>query len=182
MSSSKRRMRHTALSRREVVSGLGAGIALSLLTGCGFQPLYGRTASGARMTDALAAIEIRPIPGRVGQRIRNELIFDTTGGGYQQPHTYALEVAIRESLISQLVRKSGEARGKTYVLQANYKLLRIEDGSIATQGHATARAAFDRYENTFSNVRAERNAEDRAARIIAENVRTRLASFLSSSA
>ena len=45
-----------------------------------------------------------PIPGRVGQRIRNELIFQSTGGGAAQTPTLRLEIAIRESVTSTLVR------------------------------------------------------------------------------
>ncbi len=182
MSSSKRRGSGVVVTRREIVTGLGAGFALTLLAGCGFQPLYGRTASGARMQDVLAAVDVNPVPGRVGQRLRNELIFDTTGGGYRQRGIYQLDIAIRESVIDQLVRTSGEARGQTYVLEAQFKLTRVDDNSIAMQGKATSRAAYDRFENGFSNVRARIDAENRAARTVAENIRTRLTAFLSSSA
>ena len=46
----------------------------------GFRPLYGAGASG-NVGEQLKQVDCRPIPGRVGQRIRNEMIFQTTGGG-----------------------------------------------------------------------------------------------------
>ena len=64
-----------------IALALCAGAAA--LAGCGFQPLYGgTTAGGAKLAEVMAAVEIDPIPGRVGQRVRNELIFENTGGGY----------------------------------------------------------------------------------------------------
>ena len=50
-------------------------------SGCGWQPLYGPTASGALLKDVMRTVNISIVPGRVGQRIRNELIFKPTGGG-----------------------------------------------------------------------------------------------------
>ncbi|MBO0740669.1 MAG: hypothetical protein J2P51_04510, partial [Hyphomicrobiaceae bacterium] len=60
------------------------------LTACsgGFQPLYGPTASGVALQERMAQLDIATIPGRVGQRIRNELIFQASGGGELAPPTH----------------------------------------------------------------------------------------------
>ena len=45
------------------------GLARLALAGCGFQPLYGgTTAGGGKLAEVMAAVEVDPIPGRVGQR------------------------------------------------------------------------------------------------------------------
>src|SRR3974390_1010571 len=75
--------------------------------GCGFHPLYGPTASGANLTQVMKTIEVANIPSRTGQRIRNELIFGTTGGGERLPTAYRLDVAIRESIRNTLITTSG---------------------------------------------------------------------------
>jgi hypothetical protein len=49
-------------------------VALVLLAGCGFQPLYGTTVSGSGATEKLGQIRIDPIPDRIGQQIRNFLL------------------------------------------------------------------------------------------------------------
>ena len=87
------------------------------LAGCGFQPLYGSnttTASGARLSEAMAAVDVQPIPGRVGQAVRNELIFANTGGNYAADQRYQLRIALRERDIKQLVQIDGDARGEVY--------------------------------------------------------------------
>ena len=50
------------------------------------------------------------------------------------------------------------------------------------EGKATSRAAYERYETIFSNVRARYDAENRAARTVAESIKVRLAAYLSQAA
>src|SRR5262245_11734196 len=98
------------MSWRSFAIAIALGVAACALAGCGFQPLYGgTTAGGQKLGDVMAGIEINPIPGRVGQKIRNELIFATTGGGYGAPTRYQLDISIKESLTDQLVQITGDA-------------------------------------------------------------------------
>jgi len=89
----------------------------------GFRPLYGTTPSGAGLQERLAQLDVAAIPGRVGQRIRNELIFQASGGGELAPPVYRLEVSITESVLSTLVKPDGDALSQVYSLQANFKLI-----------------------------------------------------------
>lgn len=180
MSSSRRSA--PALTRRALLAGVGAAAILPWLAACGFRPLYGTTASGERMADVLASIEIPPVPGRVGQKLRNELIFGTTGGGHARDAKYRLDLAIRETLSDQLVETSGEARGQVFQLDVSFKLVRLADNQVALRGTASARAAFDRFDPAFANIRARYDAENRAATTVADNIRVRLAAFLSGTA
>ena len=153
--------------------------------GCGFQPLYGSastTASGASLSAAMASVDVRPIPGRVGQRVRNELIFENTGGGYAAETKYKLKVTLRQDVVNQLVQISGDARGQVLVLEASFQLINAADGQVIYVGSAVSRAAFTRYQEIFANTRANYDAENRAAGEIAKTVKTQIAAFLASSA
>ncbi|HZP09761.1 LPS assembly lipoprotein LptE [Methyloceanibacter sp.] len=157
--------------------------AAATLGGCGFQPLYGgTTASGARLTEVMAGIDVNPIPGRVGQRVRNELIFENTGGGTPGPQRYRLEIAIRESVTDQLVQITGDATGQVYQLNATYKLIDSTNGTVVLAGTAISRAPYNRFQEIFANVRARYDAENRAARTVAESIKTRIASYLATTA
>jgi LPS-assembly lipoprotein len=159
-----------------------AGLGLSA---CGFQPLYGSgstTASGANLAEAMAGVDVTPIPGRVGQKVRNELIFTNTGGGYAAESRYKLRIAIRERVIDQLVQITGDARGQVYQLEANYKLIDATNGQVIHEGSAVSRAPYSRYQEIFANVRARYDAENRAARTVSESIKTQVAAFLASSA
>ncbi|MEM7398010.1 MAG: hypothetical protein AAF354_03615 [Pseudomonadota bacterium] len=158
-----------------------AALAGLLLAGCGFQPLYGTnstTASGARLTEAMAAVDVQPIPGRVGQKVRNELIFANTGGGQAAPPRYKLSIALKERDIQQLVQVTGSAQGQVYQLQATYKLTDIASGRVIHEGKAISRAPYTRFQEVFANVRARYDAEDRAAKTVSDSIKSQLASYL----
>jgi LPS-assembly lipoprotein len=158
--------------------------AATVLSACdgGLRPLYGPSASGAAVSEQLKQVDFAPIPGRVGQRIRNEMIFQTTGGGNPAPPAYRLEIVVNENLTSTLVNVQGEAAGQVYSVQAAFRLIDIKDKRVVFQGTSHARAGFERFESIYSNVRAREDAENRVARTIADDLKTRLAAYLSRAA
>jgi LPS-assembly lipoprotein len=164
-------------------AALFAGLTALALGGCGFQPLYGgTTAGGQRLSEVMAGVEITPIPGRVGQKLRNELIFSNTGGGAAGPSRYKLDIAIKESVTDQLVEITGDATGQVYQLDATFKLVDPANGRVLMQGKAISRAPYNRFQEIFANVRARYDAENRAARTMSESIKTQLAAYLSSAA
>jgi len=171
------------------MSWRSCAIALALcagavaLAGCGFQPLYGgTTAGGAKLAEVMAAVDINPIPGRVGQRVRNELIFESTGGGTAATPRYRLDIAVKEHVTDQLVQITGDATGQVYELNATYKLVNVANGQIVLTGTAVSRAPYNRFQEIFSNVRARYDAENRAASTVADSIRTRIAAYLATTA
>ncbi|HEY7549840.1 MAG TPA: LPS assembly lipoprotein LptE [Hyphomicrobiaceae bacterium] len=157
-------------------------LVAAILTGCGdsgFHPLYAPSASGALVTDRLKEVDFAPIPGRVGQRVRNELVFQSTGGGNALPPQYRFEVVLQENVTSTLVNIQGQVGGAVYSLQASFRLIDPKTKQVVFQGTSNSRAPFERFESIYSNVRAREDAENRAARIIADDLKTRLAAYLS---
>ena len=146
--------------------------------GAGLRPLYGAGATG-NVGESLKQVDFSPIPGRVGQRIRNEMIFQSTGGGEALPSTHRLEVVLAETLTSTLVNSQGQAAGQIYAVQATFRLVDTKDKKVVFQGVSHARAGFERFESIYSNVRAREDAENRVARTIADDLKTRLAAYLS---
>lgn len=164
---------------------LTALLTLPVLSACGdggIRPLYGSVGIGANVGEKLAQVQVAPVPGRVGQRIRNELIFQSTGGGQAVPPQYRLDIAIRESVTSTLVQTNGESLGQLYTIDASFQLVRLSDNSVALTGISYGRAGFERFESIFSNVRARQNAEDRAAKTVGDELKSRLTAYLSNQA
>lgn len=137
---------------------------------------------GPDVNEKLAQLEIAPVPGRVGQRLRNELIYQSTGGGHAAEPVYRLEVVLRESITATLVQQDGNSSGSVYNLNASFRLVRISDHSVALQGASTGRVAFQRFDSVFANVRARQDAEDRAAKTVGEELKGRIAAYLSGNA
>ncbi len=168
-----RGLRFAALAAAVLVAGCGA-------ESTGFRPLYATAEmGGSGAAEKLAAVDIAPIPGRVGQRIRNELIFQSTGGGAPLPPEYRLDIAVREYVTATLVEIDGNAQGQVYNLDASYKLIRIADKQVVAQGTSYGRAGFQRLTSIFANVRAREDAENRVAKTVGEELRTRLLAQLS---
>jgi LPS-assembly lipoprotein len=167
-----------------VMAGLlGLGVS-----GCGFHPLYGPTASGANLTDVMKTVQVSTIGSRTGQRLRNELIFGTTGGGEPLAPVYRLDVALRESVRNTLITTTGAPTGQVLQLDAEFRLIRIKDNETVFKGYSAAEAAYDLSGSTgnagsiYGDTRAALDAENRAARSLADTLKTRLAAYLSHSA
>lgn len=158
---------------------LVVGAALAACGDSGFRPLYAPSASGVYASERLKEVDFAPIPGRVGQRIRNDLIFEGTGGGNPLPPQYRFEVVLTENVTSTLVNIKGEVAGAIYNATAAFRLIDSKEKKVVFQGTSYARAPFERFESVYSNVRAREDAENRAARTIAEDLKTRLAAYLS---
>jgi len=169
---------------RVVLAMALVGPLLTACSGSGFRPLYGSAGLGGADAEAkLAQVSVATIPGKVGQQIRNELIFQTTGGGGEakQP-TMKLEVAIRESVTSALVSLDGDSASQIYNLEAKFQLVRLSDNAVVMSGTSYGRASFQRFQSIFSNVRAREDAETRASKVVAEDLKARLSAHLSGSA
>lgn len=176
------RAAETSFRRRLCFAVLALTIAAPALSGCdgGFRPLYGSNGlGGAAVSEKMAQVETAPIPGRVGQRIRNELIFQATGGGNAPPPAYRLEVAIRESTTSTLIRSDGDAQSRIYQVDASFQLVRLADRAVVLKGSSYGQAAYERFTSIYSNVRAQKDAEDRAAKTVGDELKSRLAAYLS---
>jgi LPS-assembly lipoprotein len=159
-----------------------AVVAGALLAGCadgGFRPMYGALGTSGQTEAKLAQIDIPIIPGRVGQRVRNELIFQSNGGEIPTAPIYRLEVVLKETLFTTQVRSTGESDSQVYMLDVTFKLIRIGDKQVVLQGSSFGRAAMERVSSIFANVQGRLDAENRAARTVAEDLRIRLAAFLS---
>ncbi|MEO0810558.1 MAG: LPS assembly lipoprotein LptE, partial [Pseudomonadota bacterium] len=154
-----------------------------LLAGCGFsgfQPMYASSSLiSSPLNEKLRSVQITTIPGRVGQRIRNELVFQLNEGGEVVNPKYRLDITITERVTSTLVDASGDSSGQIYQIDATFTLTRIDGNEIILKGDSYGRAGFERFSSIFSNVRASRDAQNRAAKAIASDIKSRLEATLS---
>jgi LPS-assembly lipoprotein len=167
-----------------------AGIcaACAMLAGC-FQPLYGDVslASSPSVAAAMAAVDVNQIAApngtplsRIAVEVRNKLLFHLTGGGAAAPPAYRLNVTLASNNLSVIVDiNSGRPDSENYALNATYTLQDIKTGKGVLSSQTFARVTYDipGQAQRFARARGLRDAEDRAAQLIADNIRARLASF-----
>ncbi len=151
------------------------------VAGC-FQPMYGQSTlfgAGAKLRDELRQVEILEIQGRLGQEIRNDLIFELTGGqGNPVGAPYKLALTITAGSQTPLVDvTSGRATSETVVLDVTYRLFDVSSDRVVLAEKALARVSLDRSQQRYAALRAVRDAQNRAAKLVAEQIRSRLASY-----
>lgn len=164
----------------------GKGITLvamvcigSVLTGCGFQPVYRTTAGQQSVASQLAGVHIIEATDRLGQTLRNELLFlfgqnDSTE---RAAATHVLSIQATGSAVDSIVSRTGVTSARLYQLSATYTLTDTATGSVVHRGSTSSQAAFDVLDQQFANIRAERDAEDRVARDAARKINDQIAGY-----
>jgi LPS-assembly lipoprotein len=166
-----------------------AVVAMAGLTAGCFQPLYGegpagdKPAVGARMR----SVSVVPIDApngtrlaRIGVNLRNSLIFDLTGGGDAGHITHRLVVRLSSSS-TQVIVDINTARPdiQNYGIDATYTLTDVATGRVVMNGQTFSRVSYNipGQQQRFAGARGLIDAENRAAKVISDNIRARLASY-----
>ena len=161
--------------------------AAGLLAGC-FQPLYGdRSVTNASgMSEKLSMVDVMPIDlpngrpeARIGVEIRNALLFDLNGGAGANA-AYRLKINLtttRQQVIVDIYTTRPDV--ENYGIDASYSLIDVATGKPVLTGQTFARVSYDvpGQQQRFARARGLRDAENRAARVIADQIRSRLASY-----
>jgi LPS-assembly lipoprotein len=170
-----------------------ARLALALIlavpaAGC-FQPMYGDSSlvRTAGLDNRLAGVEVMPINtpngtalARVGVGVRNDLIYDLTGGGYASAPTHRLNIQLSSTHLQVIVDvNTARPEVQNYGINATYTLTDIATGKTVVSGQTFSRVSYDipGQQQRFAGARALRDAENRAAKVIADNIKSRLASY-----
>src|SRR5712691_2899430 len=167
-----------------------AALAIAALAGGCFQPLYGEhspTGNGPVLRDQLSAVEVLQIEApkgtdesRLAVEIRNALLFDLTGGSDAASPTHRLKIAISSTRSSVIVDiNTSRPDIENYGINATFTITAIATVKIVVTGQTFARVSYDLpgQQQRFLRIRGLRDAESRAAKVVAENIRSRLASY-----
>jgi LPS-assembly lipoprotein len=168
---------------------LATALALAGLLGGCFEPLYGeRTlAGGPGLNQRLRAVAITPIPAasgtpnaRIAVELQNDLNYAFTGGAGQAGKTHQLVINL-STQNQQVIVDITTARPdvQQFGINVSYTLTEIATGKPVVSGTTTARVSYDNpgQQQRFANARGQRDAENRAAKVISEAIKSRLASY-----
>jgi LPS-assembly lipoprotein len=165
-------------------------LVLAMAAACGgcFQPLYGTVGANGQpvVRDKLSSISVKEIDAapntaeaRLAVQIRNDLMFGFTGGSDPLPPTHRLDVKISggRSIIS-IDSNSALPSAESYTLNTTYTLTEIATSKVVVTGRARAAVSYDTMgQQRFARISGMHDAEKRAAKVIADNITTRLASY-----
>jgi LPS-assembly lipoprotein len=153
-------------------------LAAAALAACGFQPLYGQRQSG-RVSADLARVDVAPIPDRIGQQLRNELLVRINPTGSPDAPRYRLQVELREEPQGLLVERDDVITRVNLRLHAEFVLVNLEDQSQLVRGRVRSMAAYNITGQQYANLVAEQDAKRRAALAVADQIAARLAAHFS---
>jgi len=177
-----------SLARTRMAARLLAVAALAGLTAGCFQPMYAEHTDGSPgLREKLMGVEIPPVDknnasreARIQVEIRNALAFKLYGNATGMPPTHRLVLRFNSSRSSLMIdQATGLPTSENYGIDAQYNLIDLATNKSVMTGTTFSRVSYDIPGNLqrFARSRAFRDAEDRAAHEIAENIQTRLASF-----
>jgi len=177
-----------SLARIRIAARLLAVAALAALTAGCFQPMYAEHADGTPgLREKLMGVEVPPVDkpnashdARIQVEIRNALAFKLYGDATGMPPTHKLVLKFNSTRSSLMVdNTTGLPTSENVGIDAQFNLIDLATNKSVMTGSTFSRVSYDipgSYQR-FARARAYRDAEDRAAQEIAENIQTRLASY-----
>lgn len=177
--------RATRLLRSTLLVAAVGGLAIA--AGCQARPLYG---SGATLSSGatgaatpLSSISVKAVGSRPAQIVRNQLVFLLNGGAQPQASTrysVGLNVTAETSSAAYVQRTSeDEPTAGAVTMRGAYEITDNQTGEVIRTGSRQIVSSFDVPRQQFSALRAERNAQERAGRELAELLRLAIAQDLS---
>jgi LPS-assembly lipoprotein len=170
------------LTRRRLLLALAGAGGAALLPACTARPLYATGGVEAGTASARPDIIVKPATDRVGLEVRNHLVFLLTGGGAEPATaTYSFDpsvTSLRRSTVSVQRTTDTEPTSGTVTVTSAYSIIDNRTAQVVAQGRRSMVASFDIPRQEFAAQRALRDAENRAARELAETLRIAIAQEL----
>lgn len=161
-----------------VAGVMGAALLACSLSACGYHPLYATRGGDVDVAGQLAAIAIPEPDVRLEQEVRNALMSSLQNSG--GVGTYTLTLAAKGTAGNVVSNPSPGMYRYNYALTVSYKLLRTSGGDVLTSGTSKSFVSYDRFKQPVAALGTQADAEARAARDVADDIRTRLAAYFSS--
>lgn len=172
---------------RIAVRLLAVALLAAPAAGC-FTPMYAEHADGTPgLREKLMGVDLPPVDkpnasreARIGVEIRNALAFKLYGNATGMPPTHKLVLRFTTTRASLIVDpNTALPTSENYGIDAQFNLIELATNKSVMTGTTFSRVTYDMpgsYQR-YARSRAFRDAEDRAAQEIADNIQTRLASF-----
>jgi LPS-assembly lipoprotein len=133
------------------------------ISGCGFTPVYGTGGS------SIGPLTVAQIDGRAGYFLRSELDRHAAlEQGATEPRT--LTIKLVTSFASAALAVDGLSARTLYTMTANYSLAPVIDGGTPIIGTVTTTVGYESLDQAYGDVALQADAEERAAKQIADQV------------
>ena len=160
--------------KRSITLGAAPLLAALMLSACGLQPMYAGGGSGA-VAQALGTVAVPPIEGQAGWLVRNALVDRLGGDGMAGGARYRLEVRLDDKLEGLGLLGDDTIARERRTLRARYQLIDAANGAILLDATAGSDAGIDVVSSEYAVIAAEQTALENLAKVVADQIVTRLA-------
>lgn len=153
-------------------------LACLSLAGCGFQRTYAAHEGGTSpVRDAMSQVRIAPIPDRVGQIVRNNLLDVMTPYGEPDHPTYWLEIHLKEETRGLSLAHDETITRYNYTLKATFRLSDANTGHTLMVENARVIAPYNVTRSEFATEVSADSAAEHAGELIAGQIEGRVAGY-----
>lgn len=151
-------------------------VVLLALAACGFQPIYQKSKDSVQS-------ELLQVEVPIMNTDRTEQLFSSTLADSLNPQSrsstkpYLFQAVIKKTHDPAIIQQDREITRYRVSLEVKYKLIEKATGKVVLEDVARLRSSYDDLTSEFANYSSQVDAEERAARELAETVRMRLISF-----
>jgi len=147
-------------------------------SGC-LQPVHSTRFGSESVQSQLSEISVTQVEGYLGYALKTELDYLLTNGQPVKTGRYQLKVATKQNKGSSIIdATTGRAQLVTIQVEAIYELRETKGGKIRGSGRTFASATYDRSQQRFATIRAQRDAEERVGKALAERLKIILMGML----
>lgn len=160
------------------------GTALVSLSACGFRPLYGTASLPQGAEIAFAGVRIDPIRAtndsdRIGYLVNDAVTEALHRPGTTAPIKHVLKIVLADERRGLAIQDDASITRYNYRLSADWSLMAVGSETVLASGRAETTASYNVVDQQYATLVARRDAEERAAREVAEQIKVRVAVALS---
>ena len=151
---------------------------VSLVSSCGFSPVYKKDTHNANMSEKLASIDFEE-PDNINERIFASRLQDLLNPtSISVPNEHIIEYKIGSEKISLVVERDRTTTRYKIIVTASYKIRDISTNKVISKAIVKREGEYDRVESDYATYVSENDAEERIIRELAEDVKIRIISSM----
>ncbi|MBN8533514.1 MAG: hypothetical protein J0L51_05430 [Rhizobiales bacterium] len=149
------------------------------LTAC-FQPVHGIRVGNSSVSSELAQVAVAPLNGGyLEYSLKAELDFLLGNGAIAQNPRYVLTIKTAQTRNTSIIDvAASRPQSVSIQAEATYELKDVRSGRIRASGKTFGTANYDRSNQRFATIRAQRDAEERLGKALAERLRVLVSASL----
>lgn len=147
-------------------------------TACGFRPLHApQGPQDVSVLSDLAYVTVATVDERNAQLVRNRLVELFSVAGYRVRPVYRLIINVAETEEGLGFQRDDSVTRYNLRFSGQFQLIDERSGESVFAGSSRSIAAYNVVRSDYANLIAQRDARERAARAVAEDIHIQIAVF-----